>query len=373
MMLKAVVMLLMLILLEFAFSMDALCEGKQFKDADESHWAYQYIKDMTDAGYFSGYPDGTFKPENMITRAEFFKVTDEIIRKIYGSNIKISSSELDMMKEYPDFKKGHWAYEYYRRVNYYIYIFSGATEYNEYNTGMKDVFGYETREPNKAITREEVVALLDCFTDGGKVAIKPWEQFSDCFDRKFSTQILSSKYIGFISGYPDGNFKPTNNIKRSEAARILSSFVEKQEFLKKLIWDDTPVISEDAYKDYIDPVSLMKIIIKNEAEGKYNLNFAYCSMESRDKLDIKDYKPYMKNLLYNATMYLSDINYNELEYKLVTLSYTRVAVYYRNTENVERHSITGAKEFVKENGKWYMNINLFDEFDRNMADRNIPW
>ena len=35
-----------------------------------SHWAKSYIEEMTDAGMFKGYEDGTFKPENKLTTAE---------------------------------------------------------------------------------------------------------------------------------------------------------------------------------------------------------------------------------------------------------------------------------------------------------------
>ena len=45
-----------------------------FKDVDESHWAYEAIKELSDDGILVGYDDGTFKPEEPVTRAEMCEI-----------------------------------------------------------------------------------------------------------------------------------------------------------------------------------------------------------------------------------------------------------------------------------------------------------
>lgn len=55
--------------------------GKVAKDY-EGHWAQQYIEKAINAGYMAGYPDGSFKPDNPITRAEFCRVLSFIIDKL---------------------------------------------------------------------------------------------------------------------------------------------------------------------------------------------------------------------------------------------------------------------------------------------------
>ena len=42
-----------------------------YTDMDENHWAYQSIKFLTEVGVVVGYPDGTYKPDIPVTRAEF--------------------------------------------------------------------------------------------------------------------------------------------------------------------------------------------------------------------------------------------------------------------------------------------------------------
>jgi hypothetical protein len=45
-----------------------------FTDVTPKHWAAPYIKQGVEAGFVSGYPDGTFRPEKSVSRAEFIKL-----------------------------------------------------------------------------------------------------------------------------------------------------------------------------------------------------------------------------------------------------------------------------------------------------------
>lgn len=45
-----------------------------FSDMKENHWAYKAIKQLNDEGIMKGYDDGTVKPDNSVTRAEFIKL-----------------------------------------------------------------------------------------------------------------------------------------------------------------------------------------------------------------------------------------------------------------------------------------------------------
>ena len=44
-----------------------------YSDVSDSHWANSYINKITGLGAFSGYEDGTFRPDNVITYQEFTK------------------------------------------------------------------------------------------------------------------------------------------------------------------------------------------------------------------------------------------------------------------------------------------------------------
>ena len=48
--------------------------SQKFKDVSKNHWAFEYIGELATRGIFSGYPDGNFRPDNGISRAEFAKI-----------------------------------------------------------------------------------------------------------------------------------------------------------------------------------------------------------------------------------------------------------------------------------------------------------
>ena len=53
------------------------------------HWAEKYIRNVYFAGIMEGYPDGTFKPDTPITRAELAKVVDEVLKKVQKTATKL--------------------------------------------------------------------------------------------------------------------------------------------------------------------------------------------------------------------------------------------------------------------------------------------
>ncbi len=61
---------------------------ESFSDVDVSHWANGYIAAMKNAGIINGYPDGTFRPENNVSYAEFIKMTVEALGKGEEANEK---------------------------------------------------------------------------------------------------------------------------------------------------------------------------------------------------------------------------------------------------------------------------------------------
>ena len=68
--LKRVFSLVLAIMLCITFIPMTTASAKTFKDVPTSHWAYTYINEMSNQGYISGYPNGTFKPRKNITFLE---------------------------------------------------------------------------------------------------------------------------------------------------------------------------------------------------------------------------------------------------------------------------------------------------------------
>jgi uncharacterized repeat protein (TIGR02543 family) len=80
-------------------------EDCSFTDVSKSDWAYRYIATATKAGWIAGYTDGTFKPEQPITRAEAMTIINRVLDR--GVN---EQSELLSFKVWPDNASSAWYY-----------------------------------------------------------------------------------------------------------------------------------------------------------------------------------------------------------------------------------------------------------------------
>ncbi len=175
-------------------------EGVSFSDVTAGAWYYENVMGAAENGYVSGYPDGTFKPMQSVTRAEFASM----IAKAMGYD-----SDPDAGSAYPDVADDHWAKA---AINF--------CAQNDIINGYDD----GTFQPNKAITRQEAAAILnkafelsvkygvstDLFPDNSSIAA--WA----------SDHVYAAKASGLMKGYEeDGTFRPNNQITRAEAASIL--------------------------------------------------------------------------------------------------------------------------------------------------------
>lgn len=77
-----------------------------FPDLNESHWAYEDILALNASGLMQGYEDGTYRPENRITRAEVMTV----INKILGRNPSEPYVKSLDFNPFSDLKKDKWYY-----------------------------------------------------------------------------------------------------------------------------------------------------------------------------------------------------------------------------------------------------------------------
>ncbi|MDR1204555.1 MAG: S-layer homology domain-containing protein [Peptococcaceae bacterium] len=159
------------------------------------HWAEAEITRWTNAGKIGGYPDGTFKPDNPITRAEFMALTNR------GFNF---TAMVDIT--FTDVPANAWYASVIRAARAAGYI-----------------GGYEdgTVRPNAPITREEVAAIV------ARIKKLPGNEakansFTDAASLTWSKAVVgAAAEAGIIGGYPDGSFGPKRPTTRAEAVAIL--------------------------------------------------------------------------------------------------------------------------------------------------------
>ncbi len=179
----------------------------QFTDVPGSFWAYGDIEKLSGLGYISGYPDGTFRPNNLITRAEFVTVMDKVLNL---------TTYTPQTPSFTDINPGDW--------------FDQAVETAVYR-GIAKGYGDGTFRPNAPISRQEVCAVLENALGKNAQALADANAKTGFAD----DASISSWARGFvvlavqdelIKGYSDGGFEPLNNTTRAETSAMVSNFLK---------------------------------------------------------------------------------------------------------------------------------------------------
>ena len=176
--------------------------GHKFTDTGD-YWAADYVDFLYNANITTGYNDGTFRPNQNITRAQFAVMLYRYLKldESKYADVSLPFADLNTIPEYaiPAIK-----------ALYTEGVISGA----EKN-------GRLYFNPNNALTRAQAAAMIGrtqakgyaladlTFTDNGKIP-----GYADYYIRTMVAQ-------GVINGYSDGSFMPHSNITRGQMAKIL--------------------------------------------------------------------------------------------------------------------------------------------------------
>lgn len=85
-----------------------------YSDMQETHWAYKQIKQLSEKSVVIGYPDGTFKPDENVTRAEFASMA---IKALGQEHTTVAQPV-----KFTDIDKDFWAYEAIQKAIYFDLI-----------------------------------------------------------------------------------------------------------------------------------------------------------------------------------------------------------------------------------------------------------
>ena len=175
--------------------------GSPFIDIS-GHWAEQIIIAVYDQGYIEGYSDGTFRPDQEITRAESAK----LIALWFDNNIADDACVPDL---YIDVSCGEW-------YGKYITYLTGKGVLQGYGEG---IFG-----PGKNVTRAEALKMMLYAkalqnTDISTVT----NPFSDVIGYEwFYNVVLVGYKLTIVQGYGDGTFRPFNSVTRAEYTKMFN-------------------------------------------------------------------------------------------------------------------------------------------------------
>ncbi len=194
-----------------------------FSDVKSSDWFYTYVSKAVEKNIVAGYPDGTFRPQNQVTYAEFITMA---MRGEKASNLR---------------GRTEWYAPYY-----YAAIDNGI--FYEYQIAY--------RQMSKPIPRKDMaVVMAGVLAYNNLDAVKTvnaGDTFSDISSTsEYEYPIALCNYYGALSGYPDGTFRPNNTLTRAEAATAMVALVDVVE--KYNPGEVTPEVPQDPEKPYAEP------------------------------------------------------------------------------------------------------------------------
>ena len=185
--------------------LSAAVSAAEYSDVSDTHWANEQIVYLQDE--ITGYPDGTFRPEKTVSRAEFLTLFARIA--------------------FPDEWKQAEGDEWWKAA------YDVCTSHRL----LDDTAGSRS----EAMPRGEIAALLDRFCSGWggvheradaanqlninwteqRMESPEWQPlFPDAAE--YGNSVLVCANQGLLTGYPDGSFKPNKGVTRAEAAVILA-------------------------------------------------------------------------------------------------------------------------------------------------------
>lgn len=170
-------------------------------DVATSHWAYSYIKALQENNILRGYEDGTFRPEQSVTREEF----TVMLTKAF----KLPAGEENIFTDVAD---GMW----------YADAVKAAASAGVVSGRPDATFGI-----GDAISREDMCVMLSRLIALGNVTT------SDTYDAVVFTDadaiadyakeaVAELQKKGVVSGYDTGDFQPKGNVTRAAAATVIA-------------------------------------------------------------------------------------------------------------------------------------------------------
>ena len=171
--------------------------SEAFSDVPSSAWYYNNVMQAAANGIVSGYPDGTFKPGNSVTRRDFAIMLTQML------GVSNDGTAVSPFIDVDDDDYGVVSIAYCKAHN----IISG------YDDG--------TFKPDATITRQEAASMIVKAMGVSKASDELYPDDSTIAGWA-KDAVYKAKAAGLMKGYEeDGTFRPTGKITRAEAASIM--------------------------------------------------------------------------------------------------------------------------------------------------------
>lgn len=204
----------------------------KFKDIPDNYWAKKEIEELVSKGIIDGYPDGNFKPEQYVTRAQ----TAIIIGKTMQIDTKYRPNP-----GFADVKSKDAAYPYIAAL-VERGIFSKRKKFN----------------PNNPLTREQLAKILvEAFALQGTTKTEFRDVPKNHWAYKYINTLVST---GITTGKTSDKFDPTGKVTRAQIAvfvkRALDYQKEQIANLNPFVKEVVSLVNKERAKKKLPPLKL---------------------------------------------------------------------------------------------------------------------
>lgn len=172
---------------------------KDMSDPDNNGISY-WLETQNHNAYLNGYGDGTFGPDNNMTRAQAAQMFYNLLL----------NKDVPVTVNFSDVPDDSW---YATAVNTLASL------------GIVNGIGNNQFAPDQLITRAQFTVIAMRFTNG---TTNGENNFSDVHANDwFYDQVVGSIQYGWINGYSDGTFRPNQTITRAEVTTIVNRMLDR--------------------------------------------------------------------------------------------------------------------------------------------------
>ena len=180
-------------------------DGFAFSDLSKEYWGYEAIDTLTKKGIIKGYEDSSFRPEGLITRAEFAKL---MVSLCEDAKVNFENEAL----VFDDVNSYDWYYDSVQKAS-----------------GLGIIKGADGKfNPQSVITRQDAALMIHRVLSLMGKSVQGSKEFSDSenISDYAKDAVLSLASEGYINGVGDGTFAPLSNLTRAQAAQIIYNVVK---------------------------------------------------------------------------------------------------------------------------------------------------
>lgn len=181
-----------------------------FPDVSSTHWAYDEIQKCCSLGIVKGHSDGTFKPEDTVTGAEFATM---LTRTFYSSELAANNSLASRAWYLPALTTAYDA-NMLRNTS----RLAGGKSSNWSSTANLPLNRYDMAQMLSNVLADKGITTSSEQQNASKNAIKDWSKVPN----QYQNAVLNCYALGILRGMTDGSFAGGNTMKRSEACAVIN-------------------------------------------------------------------------------------------------------------------------------------------------------